>query len=261
MKLRHSGPYFVSKATIFLRAFSLGMILFLIAPILEGVSFLFPRYYKKRWQHICGWIVTASGVQLTVTGDLASAPAFFVSNHVSYLDIPVLWHLLPASFIAKAEVRRWPFIGWFAHRQGTVFVSRHYQRTAHELDSFAKAFSERRNFIFFPEGTSSDGTSVYPFKSSFFQLAMKESIAVQPISLVYKGLCGRPMGRFFRKLYGWYGDSSLVEHLFNMLALGPVSVSVTFHPPLDPEQFSCRKELSSQAHEIVLKGVQEAFTS
>ncbi|MDP7641888.1 MAG: lysophospholipid acyltransferase family protein, partial [Alphaproteobacteria bacterium] len=116
-------------------------------------------------------------------------PTLFVCNHTSYLDISVLGAVLPASFVAKAEVRGWPLFGLLARLQRTVFVERRASRTAEHRDEMVRRLEKSDNLILFPEGTSNDGNRVLPFKSAFFGAAEKaingEPLTVQPVSISY----------------------------------------------------------------------------
>jgi len=132
-------------------------------------------------------------------------PTLFVCNHSSYLDIIVLGAVLPASFVAKAEVRGWPVFGILARMQNTVFVERRAVRTAYHRDEMTARLEKGDNLILFPEGTSNDGNRVLPFKSALFGVAEKpvngEPLWVQPVSISYTKLNDIPMGRRYRPYF------------------------------------------------------------
>jgi 1-acyl-sn-glycerol-3-phosphate acyltransferase len=210
-------------------------------------------------------VLKGLGKCLKLTLDIRGTPSpgqgiLFVANHISYSDIVVLGTLLKARFVAKEEVSRWPLIGWGARAAGTLFVSRSSHSITKELGRMKGCHGER-GIILFPEGTSTDGTTVLPFRSTFFQLAMdpRHPCPVQPVSLTYRTLCGRPMGRFFRKIIGWRGDVEFFESLRALLRLGPMEVCVTFHAPLYPQDFHSRKSLATSAQKIVARGVENCI--
>ena len=94
----------------------------------------------------------------------AERPALFAANHVSYTDITILGSLIPGSFIAKAEVARWPFFGWLAKLQRTVFVDRKTRSSAIQRDAISERLVAGDALILFPEGTSGDGNRPLPFR-------------------------------------------------------------------------------------------------
>ncbi len=186
-------------------------------------------------------------------------PTLFVCNHTSYLDISVLGAVLPASFVAKAEVRGWPLFGLLARLQRTVFVERRASRTAEHRDEMVRRLEKGDNLILFPEGTSNDGNRVLPFKSAFFGAAEKaingEPLTVQPVSISYIRLDGIPIGRGYRPYFAWYGDMEMAGHLWNVFGLGQTTVAVEFHDPVSIADFASRKEMSAHCRRTVSDGV------
>ncbi|MDP6816406.1 MAG: lysophospholipid acyltransferase family protein [Alphaproteobacteria bacterium] len=186
-------------------------------------------------------------------------PTMFVCNHTSYLDISILGAVLPASFVAKAEVRGWPLFGLLARLQRTVFVERRASRTAEHRDEMVRRLEKGDNLILFPEGTSNDGNRVLPFKSAFFGAAEKtingEPLTVQPVSISYIRLDGIPVGRGYRPYFAWYGDMEMAGHLWNVFGLGQTTVAVEFHQPVSIADFASRKEMSAHCHRVVSDGV------
>src|SRR5690606_36949826 len=141
----------------------------------------------------------------------------------------------------------WPFFGWLAKLQRTVFVERRAARTAVHRDELSERLSRGDNLVLFAEGTSSDGNRVLPFKSAFFAAAEPlpdgRMPLVQPVSIAYTRLGGMPLGRRMRHLYAWYGDMSLLPHLWRVLTSGRGTVEVEFHAPVTLDQFRNRKQL------------------
>jgi lyso-ornithine lipid O-acyltransferase len=111
--------------------------------------------------------------------------------------------------------------------------------------------------VLFPEGTSSDGNQVLPFKSALLGAAEAEinghHVLVQPVSTAYTGIHGIPMGRETRPLFAWYGDMELVPHLWEALKAGPLDVVMEFHPPLSLDAMD-RKQLAKEAEIAVRAG-------
>jgi 1-acyl-sn-glycerol-3-phosphate acyltransferase len=217
-----------------------------------------PRAYHR----ICWRIL---GFRVEVKGALSDRhPALFIANHVSYLDITILGGLIKGSFIAKAEVSRWPLFGTLARLQRTVFVDRRPPKAKAQGSQIARRLAAGDDLVLFPEGTSGDGMRVLPFKSALFGVAEMVSgdrpIVLQPVSIAYTRLNGLPMGRLYRPWVAWYGDMELASHLWAVLGLGTITVSVEFHPPVAAAAYASRKALSEACHGIVSRGVAAALS-
>ncbi|MGD9741156.1 MAG: lysophospholipid acyltransferase family protein [Dongiaceae bacterium] len=206
------------------------------------------------------------GLRVKVAGERApDRPMLFIGNHSSYLDITVFGSLLPASFVAKAEIAGWPLFGTLAKLQRSVFVDRRMQSTQRQRDEIAERLEAGDNLILFPEGTSNDGNAVLPFRSALLSVAERKigpeqrPLKLQPISIAYTGLNGVPLGYGLRPLVAWYGDMDLASHLWQLLGLGRIEVKVIFHPPVTIEAFGSRKALTDHCFRDVAAGVAAAI--
>jgi 1-acyl-sn-glycerol-3-phosphate acyltransferase len=219
---------------------------------------VFPRLF---W----GLFARTLGLDVRVVGELASKhssrPIIFVSNHSSWIDIPVVGGVLPGPFVAKDDIEGWPVVRTIARLGRTVFVSRQRGSTARERDAMQAVLARGDNLILFPEGTSSDGSRVLPFRSSFFALAAGKGVAnpsqrplIQPVSVVYDRLNGLPAGRSSRPVFAWYGDMDIASHFWRMTQHLDMRVTVLLHVPLDPATFSDRKSLSQAVWRTVADG-------
>lgn len=213
-----------------------------------------------RYHRLCCRIL---GLNVITHGAVSrTRPTLFVANHVSYIDIPVLASLIRGSFVAKAEIATWPFLGILAKLQRTVFVARIGADTARHRDEMVRRLAAGDSLILFPEGTSDDGKRVLPFKSALFGAAQTtvagRPVIVQPVSIAYTRLDGMAMGRNFRTYYAWYGDMELVSHLWAWVGLGVATVEVTFHPPTDLAEAGSRKALAQQCREVIALSVATA---
>jgi 1-acyl-sn-glycerol-3-phosphate acyltransferase len=201
----------------------------------------------KFWRNAAGtlprlflwWVRKVLGVRVIVQGKLAkSAPLLVVSNHVSWLDIVILGGLAPISFVAKSEVATWPVIGTLARLHRAIFVDRARRSSTFDM---ARLIGHRLvagdTIVLFGEGTTSDGNRVLPFRPALLasvREAMSASggtggkVLVQPLSIVYSGLDGLPLGRADRPSVAWYGDMTIASHLKHLLSIGPVDVTLRF---------------------------------
>src|SRR5438128_1403000 len=181
-----------------------------------------PTFYHRWCCRLLGFRVKAIGRPTT------QRPVLFAANHISYTDITILGSLIAGSFIAKREVAHWPFFGWLAILQRTVFVDRRIRSTATQRDAISERFAAGDALILFPEGTSGDGNRILPFKTALFgaaaQRGRKEPVVVQPVSLAYTRLDGIPIRRAYRPFVAWYAAMDLVSLLWGRIGLRAVEV-------------------------------------
>jgi lyso-ornithine lipid O-acyltransferase len=197
------------------------------------------------------------GVHIKVDGPIPTAPALLVSNHVSWLDIPVLSSVMPLSFIAKREVGGWPMFGWMAKLQRCVFVNREIRySTGKSSAEITKRLHAGDTLVLFPEGTSNDGNTVKSFKSSYFGAAENLDIPVVPVTVAYRSNYNLAFTKRQRPRVAWYGDMDLVPHLWEFLKAGPIKVSVRFHEALPKIP---RKEMANMAQATIVKSLTETL--
>lgn len=221
----------------------------------------FPHWYHRQ---VCRLL----GVRIRREGEIARGrPVLLIANHVSWLDIPVLSAIAPLSFIAKQEVAGWPFVGWLAKLQRSVFVNRNSRAAVgDQAIEIAERLENGETIVLFAEGTTGDGFRVLPFKSSLLGAALpsrlkphRPDVVVQTLAICYPRLCGLPTGRENMPLIAWYGDMDVPGHAWNVLKAGPVDVSVTIGPALDYEQIGNRKLVAQYAETEVKAAVRRAF--
>jgi len=205
-------------------------------------------------QGVCKSALGIMGIRLTVLGRHMTQNGAVVSNHASWLDIFTLNAAKRIYFVAKSEVSGWPLIGWLARATGTVFIARRTQDAKLHLDIFENRLNTGHKLLFFPEGTSTDGLGVVPFKSTlfeaFFAQNLRETLHVQPVSLIYTA----PLGEDAR-FYGWWGEMQLMPHLLKTLsARKSGTVKVVYHPPVAVSDFDGRKALAQYCEDTVRAG-------
>jgi 1-acyl-sn-glycerol-3-phosphate acyltransferase len=204
----------------------------------------FGRFYHRT---LCALM----GLRIQVVGEASrDRPVLFVSNHSSWLDVLVLGATLEAAFVAKAEVGEWPLIRTVAALGRTVFVSRTRSGTKGEADAIRSRLAEGDSLILFPEGTTSDGGRVLPFRSAFLSVADSAKI-VQPVSVVFDRLGGLPACRRDRPLFAWYGDTDIFTHFWRLARRSNSRATIVLHTPLDPADYPDRKSLTAACSGVV----------
>jgi lyso-ornithine lipid O-acyltransferase len=214
----------------------------------------FARFYWAVFTRLLGLRVRVIGASAS---GATARPVVFVSNHSSWVDVPVIGGVLDGCFVAKGEVAGWPVVNLLAWLGRSVFVSRQRGATVRELDQMRARLKAGDNLILFPEGTSSDGSRVLPFRSSFFAMAEfgdRPPPLIQPVSVVYDRLGGLPTGRASRPVFAWYGDMDLASHFWRLGQHSGLRATVLLHAPLDPARFPDRKALSQAAWRSVADG-------
>ena len=180
-------------------------------------------------------------VKIRTSGPIPTR-GLIVSNHLSYLDILVLSAITPSVFVSKSEVKNWPVFGTFARLSGTLFVQRTRRSDVARLNGeISTVLDSGVPVVLFPEGTSSDGTHILPFKSSLLEPAMDQGHPVTASCIRYSLKDGQASEDVC-----YWGDMTLFPHLLNLLSKRRVRAHVSFAPV--ERSASCRKELARQLH-------------
>lgn len=217
--------------------------------------------FYKFFHHVCCYLFAMKVSTEGAISDLK--PTLFLSNHISYLDIFALGSKLPGYFIAKSEVAGWPILGKLAKMQNTLFFERKGNKIRAQLSIMSDHFDEKKNLILFPEGTSTEGEHVEPFKSSLLQSVEQavNTVTIQPVTIAYTHYKNKPMNREVRDQYAWYATMPFGSHFFNALGLKKSSVKIIFHPTVVLTNFETRKECASYCWQQVSKGLNDANES
>ncbi|WP_118184164.1 lysophospholipid acyltransferase family protein [Paraburkholderia phosphatilytica] len=204
-----------------------------------------------------------AGMRLVVHNDEARLDegALVVSNHISWIDIYVINAWRPTPFVSKAEIRKWPVVGWLAAQLDTIFIQREKRsdakRIMHEL---ASRLNAGQLMCVFPEGTTSDGLQLLPFHANLFQAAVSASSPVQPVCILYEDAQGRQS-----TAPAYIGDMSLGESLDALLTGGPLTAHVYVGEALAPgadrrllaaeAEASVRRALEGMQHQRIANGL------
>jgi len=196
-------------------------------------------------QSACRRVLRIFNAQINATGVIPTR-GLLASNHLSYLDVLVLGSLTPSLFVAKSEVKNWPIFGWFARLAGTLFTDRQRRTQVRPLTRQLRAVLDRGVLVvLFPEGTSSDGQTVLPFKSALLEPAVGSSLPLSASLIEYQledGVVGEEVC--------YWKDMTFLPHLLNLLSKNGVKGSVGFS-----ELRTCvahRKELARQLHSEIM---------
>lgn len=186
-------------------------------------SVIWKNYVIKSWAWVTGFIL---GLRIERKGKPPNPPFFLVSNHLSYIDVVLLWRYLDATFVAKSEIKSWPFFGWGTRTLGVLFINRELKRDVPRMNKcISDAISEEQGVIIFPEGTSSRGENVLPFNAPLLEYPSEQQMPVNYASLSYKttDTNNRPHLNVC-----WWGDMPFFSHFWNLLKLKKIEAAITF---------------------------------
>lgn len=257
---------------LFRLAFVIGLFALVTVPLLPFQMFAWklerlwhkalPHWWQKFMCRLFGFRIHKSGKMAT------GRPLLIVANHVSWSDILVLGATDKVSFIAKADMAAWPLFGFFAKLQRTIFIEReNRQKAGQQATEIARRLRGGDAMVLFPEGTTSDGNRVLPFKSSLFGAARAaldngplphpDVVLIQPVAIAYTRVQGLPMGRYHRTVAAWPGSIGLVKHLKGVIAAGAIDVAVVYGEPVAFDRQSDRKAVAA-ALEIEIRAMTAA---
>ncbi len=191
------------------------------------------------------------GLRVKISGVLPERPVLVVSNHISWLDIPVLGGELPVSFVSKSEIRQWPLLGIISGRGGTLFIRRGGKNAANAAaEKIGFRLRHGDSIAVFPEGTTTDGHTVRRFHPRLFGAAAHADVAIQPVAIRYPHPLGvHPAAPFVR-------NESLFKHGVRALGEKRIDVELTLCPPI-ASQPADRRTLSRLAHEAIREAVEQ----
>ena len=216
--------------------------------LLRGIAHLFhgmwtiTRHFpeatpQQKSEHIAQWarkLLAILRIDLRTNGTAqTTGPLLVVSNHISWLDILVLLAVQPVRFVSKAEIKRWPVIGWLATNAGTLYIERESRRDAlrvvHHIAEALRGedpvYGAAGSIIaVFPEGTTSDGSTVLPFHANLIQAAISAHAPVQPVALRFEDAASGE--RSFAASY--IDDDTLFTSVWRLMCAQPLSVVVSF---------------------------------
>lgn len=205
----------------------------------------------------CRGVLRVIGLPVIPKGSPMRYGGAVVANHCSWLDIFTLNAVQEVLFVAKAEVQHWPLIGIIARSVGTIFIERRTSHAARHTNLVKDYIVQGHRLLFFPEGTSTDGQRVLPFRSTLFaafvEPDLKDRLWVQPVTLNYIAPDGEDP-----RFYGWWGDTAFAPDLFRVLAQRRQGrIEAVFHPPIQAATVKCRKDMARLCETAVRSGLHD----
>ena len=198
---------------------------------------------KQRWSH---QILRILAIRLDLEPTDAPPGSLIVANHVSWLDIFVINALRPSAFVSKSEVRAWPFIGWLAAKNDTVFLRRgsrgHAKVVNEEID---ERLNSGEDVAIFPEGTTTDGTHLLGFHAALLQPAVETGRPVLPLAISYHDETGK-----HTTSPAFVGEATLIDCFAAVLASRALIAHLTPSPAIDTSG-KTRRDVGHAAHEAI----------
>lgn len=212
---------------------------------------LFPKP-KRAWRNFIfrNWaktIVALLGIKITTNPILPATPFFLVSNHLSYLDVVVFAAQLDCVFVAKREVSHWPLLGLMCRSMNTIFIDRRRAQDIPRVNALIhETLQSGQNIVLFPEGTSSSGATVLPFKPSLLEPAAKGEFPVAYATISYRT---PPDEIPAHQSICWWGEMTFLPHLMGLFRLSRIEATLIFGA--ERVQETERKLLAQKLHNAV----------
>lgn len=196
------------------------------------------------------WLMNA---EVTVYNDPPDEQHYLlVGNHQGMLDILVLAANHPSLFITSVELRETPFLGTLAEVGGSLFVERRNRSDIiNEMLKIRQALQMGLSIVLFPEGTSTNGERILPFKKTLMTSAAGTGIPIKPFVINYRAVNGEPMSHKWRDFVCWYGDIKFYESLWRLLTVGSLKVDLEYLPEVIIHTEEQRKEIALQIQAMI----------
>jgi 1-acyl-sn-glycerol-3-phosphate acyltransferase len=232
--------------------------LFLLA---GKIVLFFSKNRRVRWRNLvvhfwAKMLAQIFGLRITVNGRPPQTPFFLVSNHLSYIDVIVFFTQVHCIFVAKAELQSWPVFGFLAKSANTLFINRNSKKDIPRVNALIEqAMHESDGVLIFPEGTSTAGSEVLPFKSPLLEYAAERNFPVSFASLHYHTA---PPEAPASLSVCWWGDMTFGSHFIEFLKLSKIEATIEFgthtvsgndRKTLAQELWSCVNQQFAPTHE------------
>jgi 1-acyl-sn-glycerol-3-phosphate acyltransferase len=226
-----------ARAVARLAVFAVGSWL-VVARAIGAVLSPFPRRWPRTAPHNARWARLGQrclGIRVRRSGALPPPGSLVVSNHLGYADVVTIGGLFPCVFAARHDMRRWTMLGALAASGGTIFINRQLKRAgARGVARVAAALSAGATVLAFPEGTSTSGADLLPFRSGIFQAAVEAQVPVVPTAVRYLELDGGPITAQNLDVVAWFRGESFIGHVLRLASHRYVVAEVRFGEPIRP---------------------------
>lgn len=207
------------------------------------------KWWCKRLLAVLNMRITTHGHPPLPNSNMRST--MVVANHISWTDIHALNSIEPLRFIAKSEISHWPVFGYLAKKANVLFIDRNKRHDAARIvHQTAKSLTEGDNLCLFPEGTTTDGTRVMPFKSSIIQAAIHANAIIHPVAIRYPATNGG-----INTHIAYAGDTTMKESMQQLLMQKNPTVELHFLAPIDlakmDEAFLDRRKLTQHIEQLI----------
>jgi 1-acyl-sn-glycerol-3-phosphate acyltransferase len=198
----------------------------------------FPRRFALLCPHVSRWSRLGArclGIVPVAAGERPAAGSLVVANHQGYADVVTIGGLFPSIFAARHDMRAWPMFGALAASGATIFINRDNKRAGYKgVAQVTAALRAGATVVAFPEGTSTDGSGLLPFRTGVFQAAVDAGAAVVPAAITYVAIDGAPVTAENRDVVGWFRGEPFLGHILSLAGRRRTDAEVVFGPPIAP---------------------------
>lgn len=223
--MNHLRAIFKILSTVLYTGLICAVYLIFLVPLVITKSPYEPlrNFFMTVWSRGMLWLFN---VHIVLKGKIPEPPFFLVSNHLSYLDVIVYYSILKATFIAKMDVKSWPVLGFLIQSMGVIFINRNKRSDVKRVNQLISSNLNRyQGIILFPEGTTSPGETVLPFRASLLEYPAANNLSVHFSAIRYQTGKNDPPAY---KHVSWWGDMEFFQHLYQMATLKQINVKVIF---------------------------------
>ena len=242
-----------ARAWVRLGTFAVGSWL-VVARAVRAELAPFPRRFALLCPHVSRWSRLGArclGIVPVAVGEMPPAGSLVVANHQGYADVVTIGGLFPSIFAARHDMRAWPMFGALAASGATIFINRDNKRAGYRgVAQVEAALRAGATVVVFPEGTSTDGSGLLPFRTGVFQAAVDAAAPVVPAAITYTAIDGEPVTAGNRDVVGWFRGEPFLGHIIRLGGCRRTDAEVAFGPPMLPPHGD-RRALAAAAEAAV----------
>lgn len=222
------------------------------------------RFFIENVSRWCARALDTMGFEIETVGleklDLKNKNYLFVSNHMSYLDVLIFSSKLPSVFVTSVDMGEVFFLGTLAEMGGSIFVERRSrQNVDRDLSTMTETLRHGFNIVIYPEGTSTDGQKILPFKKSLLMSAVESGREIVPVAMKYMAIDGEPFSKANADTLCWYGEMTFADHLMGLWKHRNFKVQLEFLDPISTTQTIPGERIRTELAEKSWVSIQEAY--